>query len=232
MISRTRILDAAAKVYAEAGYRGATTRRIADAAGVNEITIFRLFGSKAALIDDAIRTRSGVRPEAQLALPTVPADPERELVAWCAAHLAQLRADRSLICMTMSEMEERPDAAPCAMEGAASAAHGLSEYMKRIRLRGYTSYDAREDGDLRIDPHAAGTMLMAALFADAMGREVNPGMYPQPPERAPAMYVRCFLRAVGFRQPAGARKVAKAAAKPAPSRSRSKSSVPTRKSPR
>ena len=33
--NRARILDAAARVYAEFGYRGATTRRIAVAAGVN-----------------------------------------------------------------------------------------------------------------------------------------------------------------------------------------------------
>jgi len=51
MESRERILAAAARVYAEHGFRGATTRRIAEEAGVNEITIFRQFGSKAALID-------------------------------------------------------------------------------------------------------------------------------------------------------------------------------------
>src|SRR6185437_17057975 len=43
---RERLLGAAAQVYAEAGYRGATTRRIAHEAGVSEITLFRQFGSK------------------------------------------------------------------------------------------------------------------------------------------------------------------------------------------
>ena len=54
--NRARILDAAARVYAEYGYRGATTRRIAVAAGVNEVTLFRTFGSKAALIYEAVRS--------------------------------------------------------------------------------------------------------------------------------------------------------------------------------
>ena len=46
------------------------------------------------------------------------------------------------------------------------------------------------------DAYAAGTMLMAALFSDAMGRDMLPGLYPEPADRAPALYVRLFLRAV------------------------------------
>jgi AcrR family transcriptional regulator len=45
---RDRILDAAKRVYAKHGFRGATTRLIAIEADVNEVTIFRTFGSKAA----------------------------------------------------------------------------------------------------------------------------------------------------------------------------------------
>ena len=63
-------------------------------------------------------------------------------------------------------------------------------------------------------------MLMAALFADAMGRDFMPEMYPQPPERAPALYVRLFLCAIGVRPPAG-RSEARAATVPeAPSPAR------------
>jgi len=205
MISREKLIDAAAAVYAETGFRGATTRRIADEAGVNEITIFRLFGTKAALIDEALRTRGIARPESMPVLPMEPVDPERELAAWCGAHLEMLRADRALIRKTMSEHEERPDAAPCVVECSRSAAHELRDYMKRLRLRGMTSYEPTDACDVRVDPYAAGAMLMAALLADAMGRDVMPEMYPQPAERAPVMYVRCFLRAIGCRRAATAR---------------------------
>jgi AcrR family transcriptional regulator len=44
--TRRRILRAAAQVFAEAGYARATTRALADAAGVNEVTLFRHFGNK------------------------------------------------------------------------------------------------------------------------------------------------------------------------------------------
>ena len=48
---RDRILDAAKRIYAQHGFRGATTRLIAIEAGVNEVTLFRTFGSKAALFE-------------------------------------------------------------------------------------------------------------------------------------------------------------------------------------
>ena len=55
---RQRILDAAKRVYAVHGFRGATTRLIAIEADVNEVTLFRLFGSKAALFE-ALVTAGG-----------------------------------------------------------------------------------------------------------------------------------------------------------------------------
>lgn len=41
-----RIIEAAIKVFSEKGFAGASTREIADSAGVNEVTLFRRFGSK------------------------------------------------------------------------------------------------------------------------------------------------------------------------------------------
>ena len=44
--TRTRIINAASKLFTQKGFSGTTTRAIADQAGVNEVTIFRHFGSK------------------------------------------------------------------------------------------------------------------------------------------------------------------------------------------
>jgi len=38
---------------------------------------------------------------------------------------------------------------------------------------------------------------MGAIFADAMGREMMPDVYPQPEEKAAQMYTRLLLRAIG-----------------------------------
>jgi hypothetical protein len=57
---------------------------------------------------------------------------------------------------------------------------------------------------------------MAAIFSDAMGREMMPDMYPQPAERAPALYVRMFLRAIGVEisQPAARSRAAAPSRRP------------------
>jgi AcrR family transcriptional regulator len=53
-VSDARMFDAALTVLAQLGYAGATTRRIAAAAGVNEATLFRRFGDKRQLMLAAI----------------------------------------------------------------------------------------------------------------------------------------------------------------------------------
>lgn len=213
MENRCRILAAAARVYAALGFRGATTRRIADEAGVNEVTLFRTFGSKEALIAEALRQHAASQPAAHH-LPGEPVDPERELLAWAEAQLAELRASRSLIRKALGEAEERPEMAPCVAAGWTAADLELRRYLQRLGERGLVDWahataDAPAGGGARAALEradaaaesiaAAGAMLMAALFSDAIGRDTMPDMFPQPADRAPALYVRLFLRAVGCR---------------------------------
>jgi AcrR family transcriptional regulator len=72
---RQRLMEAALRVFEESGSRGATTRRIAAEAGVNEITLFRHFGSKGALLVEALRATA--RCELEDRLPADPRDPGR-----------------------------------------------------------------------------------------------------------------------------------------------------------
>jgi AcrR family transcriptional regulator len=48
------LLDAAREVFATRGFRGARTKEIADKAGVSEALLYRHFGSKAGLFEEAI----------------------------------------------------------------------------------------------------------------------------------------------------------------------------------
>src|SRR6476469_8315335 len=131
MASRQKLLAAAARIYGESGFRGATTRRIADEAGVNEVTLFRLFGSKSALIAEAIREHAP-RGTAPHGLPDEPVDAERELSAWCDTQLTHLRAARSMIRKAMGEIEEHPEMAPCMSEGTQNAFRELLGYVARL----------------------------------------------------------------------------------------------------
>ncbi|AJY77970.1 transcriptional regulator [Paenibacillus beijingensis] len=51
--SSDKLLSAAIELMAEKGYHGVTTREIAAAAGLNEVTLFRQFGSKQKLLEAA-----------------------------------------------------------------------------------------------------------------------------------------------------------------------------------
>jgi AcrR family transcriptional regulator len=188
MASRQKLLAAAARIYGESGFRGATTRRIADEAGVNEVTLFRLFGSKSALIAEAIREHAPRATEPG-GLPEHPVEPERELTAWCDAQLTHLRAARSMIRKAMGEIEEHPEMAPCMSEGTQGAFRELLDYVSRLD---HVAESITED-----EVQTAAAMLISALFADAMGREMMTALYPQPESSAPALYSRLFLRAIG-----------------------------------
>src|SRR5688572_19982209 len=184
--TRQQLLDAAARVYAEAGFRGATTRRIADEAGVNEVTLFRLFGSKAALIKEACIGR--FRPDLAAALPEIPKDPQAELTSWAESDHHFLCECRGMIRTTMAEIHADPDNGKRVAENPVENFQVLHAYVERLAKHRFIP-SAK-------DAAPASAMLMGTLFADAMGRDFMPEMFP-PVEKAPATYVRLFLRALG-----------------------------------
>jgi AcrR family transcriptional regulator len=186
---RDRILEAARQVYAQHGFRGATTRSIAAEAGVNEVSLFRLFGSKAALMETVMELHVAQAPVPLL--PDEPVEPELEVTRWCESVLAHMNAHRSLLRTAMGELEERPDAAVSMCEGPNCAAMLLTDYV--LRLQAIGSVDAEADIQTAV------SMLMSALFGDALCRDIIPNSFPQPAEAAPRRYVQTFLRALGAR---------------------------------
>ncbi len=186
MISRERILDAAARVYSRHGFRGATTRLIAAEAGVNEVTLFRTFGSKGALLEAVLEEND--TGDATNPLPNPPVDPERELTEWVDTHLARIRNLRPMLIHAISEYEERPEVAGFACRGRVDVHQHISEYVARLHDLGLADRDA--------DVAAAVTMLISSVMSDAMGRPMAPHTF-LPADEAAGRYVRCFLRAIG-----------------------------------
>jgi AcrR family transcriptional regulator len=194
---RDRILEAAKRVYAKHGFRGATTRLIAIEADVNEVTIFRTFGSKAALFDSLMHSHLSASPVP--ALPDEPVNPEAEIVRWCSAVLSHMRENRSLLRKSIGELEERPDDAVSMCEGPNCAGMLLTDYVLRLQATGLADDDA--------DISTAVAMLMSSLYGDALMRDIIPTAFPQPAEAAPARYVDTMLRALGVRVATGRHRV-------------------------
>lgn len=194
MDTRTSILNAAVQVFSQHGFRGSTTRRIADAAEVNEVTIFRYFGSKEALLQEAISIISE-GPPAGSALPKDPVDPEAELTAWADAVIRHLHTKGPVIRKCMGEMEERPEFTARAAEAPTRATNELCTYFRRLKELGFTTRD--------FDDTVASATLIAVLFHDAMSREMMPDNFPKPAQKAPAKYAQFILSAMGVEKVAG-----------------------------
>jgi AcrR family transcriptional regulator len=185
--TRDHILDAAAKVFAEHGFRGSTTRLIADAADVNEVTLFRVFGSKDVLLGEAIRTR--VYEREMPVLPDEPGDAPAELTAWAHREHSNLTTHRSSIRQGMTELSERPELSRCMAHGPKGSHALLQKYFVRLIEQGRAAKDT--------NPIHAAAVLLGALFSDVMARDMMPETLPAA-KQAPAVYVDLVLRAIGY----------------------------------
>ena len=181
---REKLLDATARVFSRLGYLGCTTRRVAQEAGVNEVTLFRHFGSKDVLIREAL---AHVERTSIAELPDDPRDPAAELAAWARTVYDNLSAQRTLIRRVIGETVERPEIAPVVCEGATGEHRVLQRYLVTLRERGLAPAEFNAD--------TVGGMLLGALFADAMMRDLMPT--PLPVDEMLREYVRQTLVAVG-----------------------------------
>ena len=199
---RDRILDAAKRVYAQHGFRGATTRLIAIEADVNEVTLFRTFGSKAALFEALMVSHNAQSPVPPL--PEEPVDPVAELTEWVRHVLGHLRENRALIRTSVGEAEERPGAAVTMCEGPTCAGRIVSDYMRRLQSRGMA--------DAEVDVETVRAMLLSSMFGDAICRDMMAGVFPEPESEAASMYVGIVVRALGVTRAARPLNVARSAA--------------------
>jgi AcrR family transcriptional regulator len=151
--TRQSILDAAAELMGERGYRATTTRAIAERAGVNEVTIFRQFGNKKgllqALVEDWAETVAGFAV-AELAAPD---DTRGTLEALAAMEVRQARQFGAPAMRLAFDARSEPDVMEVMGAGPESNLEGLTGYLAA----------RQEAGDLRPDLHPR--VMAEAFFA-------------------------------------------------------------------
>ncbi len=185
--TRERILGAAREVIARKGKRGATTREIADVAGVNEATLFRHFGSKAALVLAVAQRFCGVGElrgvVAQLRGPV-----EADLLAVARVMLEKMESQKDIIRWSLVDAEYDRDLFSSTAWRPQLALHDVVvEVMQR--------YVA--SGTLRGDARRLGVLFMGIVFMHVMAREKFPDSDLHiDPELALRFYVDVFLNGV------------------------------------
>ena len=160
--TRDRILRAFLSLAAERGMAVVTTRDIAAAAGVNEVTIFRHFGGKASLAREAVRR---FHPAAAIEAcdPAIDAaTPQRVLqgLLRCLGHLrSQLASHPELLQFGLGEATRYPELLDDLRQIPAAARHLLTRAFEQAssQLRDDVSIDAEVIGFL-------GMLLMLAAW--------------------------------------------------------------------
>jgi AcrR family transcriptional regulator len=107
--TQQKLLEATLQLISEKGYLGATTREIAQEAGVTELTLFRHFGSKEKLFEELLNGYTFL-PKLKELLPELEKLPyEEALVLLASRFLKSLKERKSMIRIMHSEINLYPD---------------------------------------------------------------------------------------------------------------------------
>ncbi|GIW36142.1 MAG: hypothetical protein KatS3mg073_0287 [Meiothermus sp.] len=104
--TRTTLMRSGLELLAEKGYKGATTREIAARAGVSEVTLFRQFGSKEALLQEAVQK---LHPPVEQVLPRLSGNLEADLLYLTERYLQMLEANQGLLVRLLPELARHPE---------------------------------------------------------------------------------------------------------------------------
>ncbi len=165
--AQQRLMTAAKRVFARDGLDGATTRAIAREAGVNEVTLFRHFGTKEHLIEAVVGRAFGepTRPGPDAAPAPARAGPRagtRGLAAdldnFARRYEALLRENLPLIRTVLGEIHRH-------RECERQALHGIFRPMRAALIADLE--DARARGEIAADvqPAIAADLFAGTIFA-------------------------------------------------------------------
>ncbi len=133
--TRRRILQAAASLLKNKGYKAVTTKAIAKTAAVNESTLFRHFGSKKGIVEALVEEYSYI-PKFQAVFEHVMWDLEQDLLAIAAAYHQFMKQHGDMVLIGLREagalevLDEKAASIPRDFK------HRLIEYLQKMREQG------------------------------------------------------------------------------------------------
>src|SRR5690625_3371012 len=107
--TRERIIEATLDLVSEKGYKGATTREIAEKAKVNEVTIFRQFGSKKGIVEAIIEKYAFVDELEHAFANNIVWDIEEDLTMLVREYQTLLDQKRTVILLSIKEEGKFPE---------------------------------------------------------------------------------------------------------------------------
>jgi AcrR family transcriptional regulator len=143
------VLDAAAAVFAEKGYTGASTRDIAERLGVRQASLYYYFPSKESALGAIceLGVKDFITNLRAIIARTAPAD--RKLREAIANHLAPLRVhpDADYVCVFLRHRHELPD---LQRQAVAALARTYQDLIERLFREGIAAGEFRADLDPKL----------------------------------------------------------------------------------
>jgi AcrR family transcriptional regulator len=183
--ARQRILEAAAESFQTLGYARTTTQVIADKAGVAEVTLFRQFGDKQKLFQEAIeQIGGGVNFEMLEAQLSYDLEADLSLISQHALHF--FIAQQDAIRMLMFESVHFPEMKTALAQNPSGMIELLARYFEK----------QCDEGKVQVvDSQVTAQAFMSMVFGYAIGMHPVRDLLPAEIsiEKMSAEFVRIFL---------------------------------------
>ncbi|WP_430883041.1 TetR/AcrR family transcriptional regulator [Fusibacter sp. JL216-2] len=134
--TRQKLCEAAIDLFSQEGYDGVTTKKIAEVAGVSEMTLFRHFGSKTNLFQDAYDTYL-YQPNFESLFQTgLKGDLEKDLLRIGHVYLDVLNMNKSLIMMEIRSQSQDSQERPPLTKAPRLFKNQMIKYLDQLRKKG------------------------------------------------------------------------------------------------
>lgn len=138
--TRQRIIQAALQLFGKQGYSQTTTRRIADVAGVNEVTIFRLFGNKKGLLFACMETHNATGFSATFET-ELTGNYEEDISRMAQLQIKDSVANLEILRLLSCDMHNVPELRDAMLTGGRGNLGRLSRYFQRQIEKGVVRED-------------------------------------------------------------------------------------------
>jgi AcrR family transcriptional regulator len=160
VIDETKIFSAAINILMSLGYDGATTKEIADKAGVNEVTLFRKYESKAGLFKKAIEHQLADTPLDKI---VYTGDLEGDLLTIVEAYVETNETYGDIIPIILIELPRNPDLQD-AIDAPYKNVQGIIKVLQKYQKQGLLKSES---------PLTALNALLGPIMINQMFRRAN-----------------------------------------------------------
>jgi AcrR family transcriptional regulator len=184
--TRQRILQAAAEIMAERGYARATTKLIAETAGVNEVTLFRHFGSKRNLLSEMINQHSALPGLMELIESQLTGDYRQDLIRLATVFFRAITERKEGLRLMLCEARELPEVREVVVQ--------IPDQLREVMMR-YFQRQIEADVIKEMHPELMAQAFLGMFFSYGIAREMLASQIaPDVPQEALiAQFVDIFI---------------------------------------